>query len=155
MTCVALFVGGPYFDLRTKDTLTFWHLCEKQITCRWDDGRFERYRIPAHDFNSSGDPDTDGASLPNLAKVLRPSLRERMTGAAFVHDSIFHRRFEVMRDGVWVKAQLTMADANELLKALMFIEATTEFERVIVFEALQEFGKRAWDEDAKLAEQNT
>ena len=31
----------------------------------------------------------------------------------------------------------------------MFIEATSEIERVLVFEALEWFGQRAWDEDGK------
>lgn len=147
MSCTALFCGGPYWDIRTKDCLTFQDLTPKEITCRWDDGRFERYRVPAHDFSKSNEPDSDGASLPTLAKVLRPSLRERMFGAARVHDSIFHRELEVLRDGVWVKSRFTMQEANELLEALMFIEATDQFERVLVYEALQWFGQRAWVED--------
>ena len=149
MSCTALFVGGPYWDVRTKDCLLFWGLAPKQISVRWEDGRFELYCVPAHDFAADPDPDSDGASLPTLAKVVRPSLRERMFGAAKVHDSIFHRTLEVKRDGQWVKAQLTMHEANEILEALMFIEATSEIERVLVFEALEWFGQRAWDEDGK------
>jgi hypothetical protein len=149
MTCVALFRGGPYFDLRTKDCQLFWHLAPKEATCKWDDGRFFIYRIPAHDFSKSADPDSDGASLFLLAKVLRPSLRERMFGASLFHDSGYHGTLEVYRDGQWVLANLTKDETDELLKALMYIEAVTEEERVIVFEALEWFGKKAWDEDHK------
>lgn len=156
MSCVALFCGGPYWDVRTKDCLGFLDLAPKEITCRWDDGRFERYRVPAHDFTKSQEPDSDGASLPTIARVLRPSLRERMFGAARVHDAIFHRQLEVWRDGVWVNLfqavpDFSLTDANELLEALMFIEETTAAERLLVYEALQWFGSKAWNEDAKAA----
>lgn len=148
----ALFCHGPYFDVRTKDCLNFLDLAPKEISVRWDDGTFARYRMPAHDFSKSQEPDSDGASLPTLAKVVRPSLRERMFGASRFHDAIFRRTLEVWTEGdKWIPANLTMEQGNQILEALMFIEATSEAERILVFEALQWFGRRAWNEDAILA----
>ncbi len=137
----ALFRDGPYFDVRTKDCLDFQILKEKELSARWDDGRFERYLIPAQ-------AGSDGASIPLIAQAMRPSLRERIFGAAVAHDSAYRKTLLIWRDGAWVNANLSEEDANELIRALMFIEATTEEERWIVFKALEMFGEKAYREGA-------
>jgi hypothetical protein len=149
----ALFRHNPYFDVRTKDCQLFWNLKDKEIEARWDDGRFERYLLPAHKLPEEGvddRPDSDGVSMPIISRVVRPTLRERIFGAGFVHDGAFRKLLLVWRDGVWVNANLSMEDANAIIEALMFIEDATEFERQAVYEALQAFGKKAYEEDAKL-----
>jgi hypothetical protein len=156
VNCVALFVDGPYFDVRTKDCQNFWNLKVKELTARWDDDRFEIYQVPAHNLPPSGyavddRPDSDGASLPMPARMIRPSLRERIFGAGFVHDAGFRKLLLVKRGDEWVNANLSEEDCNALIKALMFIEATSDAEREIVYEALQLWGKKAYDLDAKAA----
>lgn len=141
MTCTALFVGGPCMDVRT-DGSQFWNLAPKELTARSSDGRFERYQIPPA-------ADSNGADLPAIARALRPSLWNRMFCAAFAHDAAF--RGTLLRwdkeSKQWVPANLSEEDANELILALMFIDATSEAERVIIFEVLQAFGKKAFDQD--------
>jgi len=134
----ALFADGPYFNVRTKDCLTFQLLKQKEVTTRFDDGSFHRFLIPAH-------ADSDGASLPEIAQRLRPSLRERMFGAAFAHDAAY--RGTLLELPGEQPSNMDRAQADSLIKALMFIEAVSESEREIVYEALRIFGQKAWNED--------
>lgn len=142
LVATALFVGGPYFDVRTKDCLTFALLAEKEVTARFDDGEFARFKVPPH-------ADSDGASLPEIADRISPSLRERMFGSAFVHDACYRGTLLQMVDGVWVKGELDREQADSLIRALMFIEAVSTLEREAVYAALRFFGQKAWAEDRK------
>lgn len=133
-------------EVRTDGSL-FWNLTPKEISVRWDDNPVvQRYQIPP----AAG---SDGASLPAFARAIRPSLWNRMFCAAFCHDAAYRNtllRWDIQAEQ-WVKANLTLQQSNELLEALMFIEATSEFERATVFEALQWFGSKAFNEDRILA----
>lgn len=136
----ALFVGGPEFDVRTKDCLFFTLLAEKELTARLTDGTFCRFKIPQH-------AESDGASLPLFAQALKPTLRERIFGPAFAHDACYRGTMLLWDDGKWIAANLDQAQSDSLIRALMFLEAVSDAEQEIVYEALRMFGKAAFRAD--------
>ena len=84
---IAIFRDGPFFDVRTKDGANFENLAFKEFTGRTKDG-FVRFGIPIGAMS-------DGVSDPQLARDLDPSLRDRIFGAGFAHDSAYRDTLQV------------------------------------------------------------
>lgn len=158
----ALFRHGPYLKLITRDGINSGLIEEKEIEVEDDDGTIYRYLMPV----DGGASDTDGASNPWLAQVISHLIGLKIDPygdyypGAVVHDFIFRRKILQWLNGQWQKltyvvsganpaiGQMDMDRANRIFKALMFGLGTDNAKATVMFEALQEFGNKAWNDDA-------
>lgn len=164
----ALFRRGPYLKLITRDGLNSGLIEEKEIEVEDDSGIITRYLGPVY----GGTSDTDGASNPWLAQVISHLLGLKIDpygdyypGAVF-HDLIFRRKLLQWNGGQWSKltyvesganptlGQMDFARANSIFRALMFGLGTDNAKATLIYEALQEFGRTAWNDDAVIAAAN-
>ncbi len=142
----ALFRHSP--DLRTysRDGWNFILVEEKEIEVDFGDGKMVRFMMPV------GTP-SDGASIPEVFASFGFTRYGTYWPAAYAHDAAYRKYLlrwdESARD--WIAADLTEAQANQLILALMFSLGTGDVKRKIIYDALVLAGKAAYDEDAKAA----
>ena len=137
----ALFVNGPWLDVRSRDGRNFVLIAPKEIRC--DDGTL--YRMPAG-------ADSDGASTPGILwgppEYLTPF--GDYWPAAYAHDCAYRDTLQKWAGGEWIKASLTKEQSDDLLKALMFACGTAESTIVKIYEGVALGGGPAFAHDRSL-----
>ena len=155
----ALFRGGPVLEVRTRDGLNVGLITPKEVVVEDDDGSMTFYQMPA----SAGEDDSDGASIPPPGQLFGLDHYGSYWPGAVVHDFIFRRRLLQLLNNNWVKltyvdsganpklGQMDFARANLIFKALMFSLGTDNTKATVIYDALVECGRKAWNEDASLS----
>lgn len=155
----ALLRGGPTLKVRTRDGLNCGILEFKEIEVLNDDGTVSRYGMEP----SSGEDDTDGASVPAPGQIVGLDHYGVYWSGAVTHDLLFRRRLVQWLDGQWrkliyvesgadpAKGEMDFSRANQIFRALMFGLGTDHAKATIIYDALVVLGRRAWDEDAAAA----
>jgi hypothetical protein len=137
---IAVFRGGPDFDVRGRDGLTWTVIAPKEIVL--DDGR--RFLVPAGSR-------TDGASTPKVLWSLGFPPTGDYWSAAVVHDAAYRGSLHTWNGTDWVLAERNEAFANDLMLALMVSVGVPEAKRIAIYETLKAFGFKAFAEDADCA----
>lgn len=158
----ALFRGGSYLKVISRDGRNCGLLENKEVEVEEDDGAITRYLM----VGDADTGDTDGASNPYFAQVISHLIGLNIDPygdywpAAVWHDLSFRGKLMQWVGGTWIKVtrgdnvatgQMSLPRANIILKALMFGLGTDQAKATVIYEALVLFGKKAWDEDANNA----
>ncbi|MDE2101117.1 MAG: DUF1353 domain-containing protein [Patescibacteria group bacterium] len=134
----AIFEGGPAIDARSLDCRNVELLAAKFV--RTSDGEY--YQAPAGGKS-------DLASIPR--EFWGPPFYLTPFGlyapACVVHDGAYQNWLLVMRNGIWVPADLSKDRSDDLLNALMFSSGVETETRLKIYNGVRFGGWRAFRED--------
>jgi len=134
----ALFVGGPDLATRSRDGRNFVLIEAKCIRTET-----ALYRMPAGSVS-------DGASTPEPLWSLGLAPFGVYWPAAFAHDCAYRGTLQVQSGMEWIPANLTKAESDDLLSALMFSLGVVDKDRITIYEGVHLAGWKAFREDRQV-----
>lgn len=90
---------------------------------------------------------TDGISDPEALQVVLQKFG-KYVASGILHDGCFKNNlYQLQGDGSWTKLTLTETQANQLIDEALKSEDCSWIERELIYDALQLFGWKAFDDD--------